>query len=92
MPKRLAPPPPNAPRRFGSGPMLIRDHLPDLWCPVDDRQYDSKSAYYRTVREAGLEIVGNERRESYVAPPREPSEAEIVQDLKRAYEERGFGD
>jgi hypothetical protein len=35
--------------------------------PVDGKLYDSKSAYYRTVKEAGCEIVGNEA-EKMVAP------------------------
>jgi hypothetical protein len=41
-------------------PMIISDHLDDVKNPVDGKTYDSKSAYYQTVKAAGCEIVGNE--------------------------------
>lgn len=47
-------------REASAAPMVISDHLSDVRNPVDGKVYDSKSRYYRTVREAGCEIVGNE--------------------------------
>ena len=48
-------------------PMIISDHLDGVKNPVDGKTYDSKSAYYQTVKAAGCEIVGNEA-EKMVAP------------------------
>ena len=41
-------------------PMVIRDALDGVQNPCDGKKYDSKSAYYRAVKNAGCEIVGNE--------------------------------
>lgn len=41
-------------------PSIIRDALDGVKNPVDGKLYDSKSEYYRAVKEAGCEIVGNE--------------------------------
>lgn len=43
-----------------AAPLLIRDGLDDVWNPVDGKRYDSKSAYYRTVKSKGFEIAGND--------------------------------
>lgn len=40
---------------------LISDSLPDVWNPKTMKRYTSKSKYYRETREAGGEIVGNDR-------------------------------
>lgn len=40
--------------------MIISDHLDGVVNPLDGKAYDSKSAYYRKVRESGCEIVGND--------------------------------
>lgn len=42
-------------------PQVIRDALPDLWSPVDGKPQTSKRAYYRQLRENGLEIVDQPR-------------------------------
>jgi len=41
-------------------PMIISDHLDGVKNPVDGKMYDSKSSYYRAVKDAGCVIVGNE--------------------------------
>lgn len=41
-------------------PMIISDNLDGVQNPCDGKIYDSKSAYYRAVKDAGCEIVGNE--------------------------------
>lgn len=69
-------------------PYVISDHLDGVRNPVDGRQYDSKSAYYKAVRAAGCEIAGNDSRIT------EPQQREYVpqgigQDLKRAFEQAG---
>jgi hypothetical protein len=54
-------------------PMIISDHLDGVKNPVDGKTYDSKSAYYQAVKEAGCEIVGNEAEKMVGAPPPGPS-------------------
>ena len=38
-------------------PRIISDYLPDVVNPIDGKPYDSKSAYYRKVKDEGCEIV-----------------------------------
>ena len=57
IPKHLAPP---LHPRFGEGPMVIGDGLPDVLNPVNGKIYDSKHAYERAVRDAGCHILGGE--------------------------------
>lgn len=57
IPKHLAPP---LNRKFAEGPMVIGDCMDRTLNPADGRQYDSKRAYYKAVRAAGCEIIGNE--------------------------------
>jgi hypothetical protein len=40
--------------------MQIRDTMEQTWNPADGQHYDSKAAYYRAVRAAGCEIMGND--------------------------------
>jgi hypothetical protein len=50
-------------------PSVIRDELDGVKNPVDGKTYDSKSAYYRAVKSAGCEIVGNDASiRPYAAP------------------------
>lgn len=53
-------PEPNWNRADLPSPRLIRDGLEDVWNPVNGKIYDSKSAYYRAVKDAGCEIAGND--------------------------------
>lgn len=39
-----------------SAPAIRADGMTDTWCPADGQHYDSKSAYYRAVKQAGCEI------------------------------------
>ncbi len=59
--KRFAPPPPQAGRRLGSAPAIRTDGMSPIRSMADGRVYDSKSAYYASVRRAGCEIVGDDR-------------------------------
>ncbi len=47
--------------------MVIRDALDGVVNPCDGKPYDSKGAYYRTVKDHNCVIVGNET-EKYVEP------------------------
>lgn len=67
-------------------PMLIRDTMDPTMNHVDGRLYDSKSAFTKTVRNAGCEIIGNERVES-AAPNFDPAPAEA--DVKLAMDQLG---
>lgn len=51
-------------------PMVIRDGLDGVKNPVDGKTYDSKSAYYRAVKDAGCVIVGNEAEKLSQSPPK----------------------
>lgn len=69
---------------------VISDHLDDVVCPLNGRPYDSKSAFYRTVRDAGCEIAGNDS--SLTAKPREFSTVPNVErDIKTAIEQLRAG-
>lgn len=48
-----------------AAPMVIRDALDGVVNPCDGKPYDSKRAYYQTVKDHGCVIVGNEA-EKYV--------------------------
>lgn len=69
-------------------PRVISDRLDDVWNPVNGKKYDSKSAYYRAVKDAGYTIAGNdssitkahERAVETTAP------AGLKDDLKAAWE------
>lgn len=75
--------PPPAPRK---GPYVITDTMDATMNHADGRQYDSKRAYERAVRDAGCEIVGNERIAASEVPMDDPGP-----DLQRAYEELSYG-
>lgn len=60
-----------------AAPMLIRDALNDVQNPCDGKTYDSKSAYYRAVKDAGCVIVGNEAEKLAAAPC--PARPEVTQ-------------
>ncbi len=64
VPKEAAGPRPGA-------PMVISDTIDGMMNPADGQRYDSKRAFYRAVRRAGCEVVGNERlpeRRHEIAP------------------------
>jgi len=65
--KRLAPPRRDASRADLPCPMIIRDGMDAMFSHADGKTYESKSAYYRAVKEAGCVIVGNDI-ESHMKP------------------------
>ena len=71
-------------RRSGlPAPSVRADGMDLTRCHADGRVYDSKSAYYKAVKDAGCEIVGNEK-----LPERKPFEPKgIKEDIKRAYDQ-----
>lgn len=54
--KRFAPPL----HRASDAPMIRTDGMDPIVSMADGQIYDSKSSYYRSVRSAGCEIVGND--------------------------------
>jgi hypothetical protein len=72
--------PPVAPSR--GAPMVIADGLADVLNPADGKRYDSKRAYYRAVRAAGAEIVGNEKQ-TQRPPDSAPVRPDIIEAMKR---------
>lgn len=71
-------------KRANNAPAVISDNLDSVLNPADGKRYDSKSKYYRAVREAGCEIVGNERIEPKT---RQYEPGPVGPDIKRAIEE-----
>jgi hypothetical protein len=53
-------------------PSIIRDSLDGVQNPVDGKRYDSKSAYYQAVKDAGCVIVGNEAEKMMASSPPRP--------------------
>lgn len=45
-------------------PSVHRDGLDDLWHPVDNKLYDSKSNFRKTTKQSGGDEVGNELQKS----------------------------
>lgn len=83
--KRVAPRP-RSNRSHLPCPMVISDQLGDVWNPVNGKTYDSKSSYYRAVRDAGCEIVGNDPLASKAPAPMEAAPG-VEQDIKQAIEQ-----
>lgn len=82
---------PNWNRSELPSPRLISDNLPgDLNGMVsmhDMKRYDSKAKYYRSLREGGCEIVGNEKLGPRRERPEREVEADIAMDVKDALEQ-----
>lgn len=78
-------PPLNMNRSELASPQVVRDGMDDVLHPITQRPYDSKRALRADYRARGLEEVGNEEPKS--PQVREPDDKDIVQDIKRAYEE-----
>jgi hypothetical protein len=83
--KRLAPPL----HAGASAPMIRADAMDPLRSMADGQIYDSRSAYYASVRAAGCEVVGNERAPFDRRPAFEPSRAGA--DIKIALEQLRAG-
>lgn len=73
-----------APLPTSGGPFVISDTMDPIRSQADGRMYDSKSAYERSVKAHGAEIVGNERLGH--RPPPMPS---MREDIKRAIQQLG---
>lgn len=63
---------------------VIADGMDAIRSMADGKMYDSKSAYYRSVRAHGCEVVGNDSvpRVRHEMPP-------VRDDLRRALQEHG---
>lgn len=70
-------------RRVPAGSYVISDHLDDLVNHADGKRYSSKRAYYRAVRAAGCEIVGNEELRSAPRPEPVGVERDIVNAIRQ---------
>jgi hypothetical protein len=69
-------------------PMLISDHLGDVWNPADGKHYDSKSRYYGAVKRAGYEIAGNDSSvtKAHEKTRQVKTAPGLKEDLKRAWD------
>jgi len=65
-------------------PGVISDYVPDgaIKSMVDGQMYDSKSRYYKSLKENGMHIVGNEKQK-----PKAEFQSDITgRDIKNAIE------
>jgi hypothetical protein len=83
--RHRAPPPPQAGRRLGRAPAIRADGMDAIRSMADGRMYDSRSAYYASVRRAGCEIVGDDVG-GFSRPPGY-DQSGIEEDIKRAIAE-----
>jgi hypothetical protein len=66
-------------------PYIRTDGMDPIMNHANGQMYDSRSAYERGVKDAGCEIIGNEKIEP--APRPELCERELKQDIKTAMEQ-----
>jgi hypothetical protein len=79
-----------APLHDGSAAPFVRvDGMDAVKSMADGKVYDSKSAYYASVRRAGCEIVGDDRGGFGPRPEYRPQN--IGQDIKRSIEQLRAG-
>lgn len=57
--------------------------------PVNGKKYDSKSSYYRAVKDAGCVILGNDAPKEAKGPTATINEKELKHDIKNAIEQLG---
>lgn len=78
--------PHNCASHFGVRPdqafYVISDTMDGVLNHADGRMYDSKSRYTRAVKAAGCEIIGNDKVERRITPPRP-----VRDDIRRAIEQ-----
>ena len=66
-------------------PAIRSDGMGPILNHADGRLYDSKSAYYRAVKDAGCEIIGNEKLPERQV--KEPDVKDIARDVKTAIQQ-----
>lgn len=74
-----------APPPQGRAPYIRTDGMEPIRSMADGRIYDSKSAYYGSVRAAGCEVVGDDKAPFDRRPEFTPEG--VGADLSRAYDE-----
>ena len=67
-------------------PRVISDKLDDVWNPVNGKKYDSKSAYYSAVKNAGYTIAGNDSSITAPKPVATTAPKGLKDDLKAAWD------
>jgi hypothetical protein len=65
--------------------MIIRDAMEPIALTLTGQQFDSKSAYTRAVKDAGYDIVGNDR--AWIDNQPKSEARPVGPDIKRAIEE-----
>ena len=85
------PPLPRGPRSSLPAPSIRPDGMDAIQSMANGEMYDSRSAYYRSVKQAGCEIVGDESKpfENHAAH-RAVDAGPVAPDIKRAMQELGM--
>lgn len=76
--------------KASDAPYVRPDGMNPIRSMVSGKVHDSRSAYYREVRQAGCEIVGDDR--SGFGPRPEARSEGVAQSIKRALAQHGMGD
>lgn len=75
------------------GPQIISDYIDGpmgaLKNHADGKIYDSKSKYYKAVKEAGCVVMGNDAPTVCKEPEYKICEKELKRDIAQAYEQLG---
>ncbi len=71
-------------------PAIRPDGMGALLSHADGRFYDSKSAYYASIKAAGCEIVGNDTSAIRDRPTYEAPDADIERDVVQTMKEAGL--
>jgi hypothetical protein len=72
--------------QVNAAPMIRTDGMDPVKSMADGRVYDSRSAYYRSVKNAGCEIVGDDRA-GFGKRPEFTPHAGVERDIKRTIEQ-----
>lgn len=85
----LAPPRARGPRSSLPSPAIRPDGMDTIRNHANGLLYDSKSAYYKGVKDAGCEIVGDEPLRKDLAPREIEAVGGVEQSIKDAIEQLG---
>ena len=87
--RHQAAPHPLAGQRLGLAPFIRTDGMDPIRSMADGRTYDSRSAYYASVRSAGCEIVGDDAA-GFGRPPGYEA-GDLAGDIKQTIHELTHG-
>lgn len=67
----------------------IGEGVQGVFNPVNGKKYDSKSSYYKAVKDAGCVVLGNDAPKEAKGPRAKINDRELKHDIKTAIEQLG---